>query len=838
MNAKDANYGRRLMGSVGRTAALFSVLFFIWLIQIPAGADLQNGVVQITRDANDQLNPQIFGDRIVWNDFRTNVTLRNYNQFACNKRWDVYSYDISTGIESRIYQGWPLTYTGPMGQQCGGEAPLYESWYPSVTKNKEPPRIFVDIAVFGSLQSSGNPHVTHAYKAIIYDFNTGLISKVPSPGKNQMDPQVLGSKVYFADDRNGGRYDTYHPAGYQYDIYEYDLVTGATSQISSSIFDQTKPVVFGEGIEWWDEEKGYMLHDPATRITARLMETAAYADYLEVCGGICPIEHGTGYFAYMKSVAGRPPEIYVKSMADGKEARVTLNDYEDKAPHAQGKRIVWNGFKDGNWDVFMYDLEQNPLNFTEPKKLQLATSRAKRGRPKLSGDYAIWSVAKDTALSGIHLYNMRDGTETVIDQSPEDERDFPAIHGDIAVWHGLQAQGLQRDVFMHNISSGESFLVTTDPSDQSHPDIYGTKIVWQDDREGDFDIHMYDLVTFEESLISQSWGDDVEPQIDGGYIVYTSRDGGNWGIELYDLNLGLSRQVVSNPFPTRHPAISGTIIAWQEMNGSNFSVQFLDMLTGKSKRIFQIQTDRTLEDEDMDITGLPQTNGRLIAWQDPRRDKDQIYVYDTVTETEVRVTGTYNPYILPSEHQVAPAIDGNNLIWASDDSDRPLAPYNGYVYLFDLSQLQFSLPNGPFASPSPGASASPSTSPEPDANATNATPSPGGTGILQIPTILASGTPPSNASAGPTRRPISSLEPDVYQPSVIGTHQPIKIKPEPSIKPKKPTTTPRLQKLKEIAEVATGIQAWLIIIGIMAIAIAAYYIYWKKTEGSDEEGEK
>lgn len=37
--------------------------------------------------------------------------------------------------------------------------------------------------------------------------------------------------------------------------------------------------------------------------------------------------------------------------------------------------------------------------------------------------------------------------------------------------------------------------ITTNPSSQSNPDIYGDKIVWQDKRNGNWDIYLYDLST-------------------------------------------------------------------------------------------------------------------------------------------------------------------------------------------------------------------------------------------------------------------------------------------------------------------------------------------------------
>ena len=57
---------------------------------------------QITTDTANQLNPAIYGDLIVWEDYR-------------NGNWDIYMYDLSTGTETQIttdpsYQGVPAIY--------------------------------------------------------------------------------------------------------------------------------------------------------------------------------------------------------------------------------------------------------------------------------------------------------------------------------------------------------------------------------------------------------------------------------------------------------------------------------------------------------------------------------------------------------------------------------------------------------------------------------------------------------------------------------------------------------------------------------------------------------
>jgi uncharacterized repeat protein (TIGR01451 family) len=43
---------------------------------------------------------------------------------------------------------------------------------------------------------------------------------------------------------------------------------------------------------------------------------------------------------------------------------------------------------------------------------------------------------------------------------------------------------------MYDLSAGQERQITTDPSDQGMPDIYGDKVVWEDYRNGNGDIYL------------------------------------------------------------------------------------------------------------------------------------------------------------------------------------------------------------------------------------------------------------------------------------------------------------------------------------------------------------
>jgi beta propeller repeat protein len=78
------------------------------------------------------------------------------------------------------------------------------------------------------------------------------------------------------------------------------------------------------------------------------------------------------------------------------------------------------------------------------------------------------------------------------------------------------------------------------PGTQRNADVYGTKIVYEDNRAGgSWDIYMYDTETDEENSIATSSNPEINPKIYGDFVIY-ERDLGTGMSELYLHNLSSS----------------------------------------------------------------------------------------------------------------------------------------------------------------------------------------------------------------------------------------------------------------------------------------------------------
>ena len=84
----------------------------------------------------------------------------------------------------------------------------------------------------------------------------------------------------------------------------------------------------------------------------------------------------------------------------------------------------------------------------------------------------------------------------------------------------------------------DEFQMTTDPADQSEPEIDGGRIVWQDNRNGNWDIYMLsDAPPLSlETQITTNTSNQQYPVIHGDRIVYADDRNGNWDIYLAELS--------------------------------------------------------------------------------------------------------------------------------------------------------------------------------------------------------------------------------------------------------------------------------------------------------------
>lgn len=87
--------------------------------------------------------------------------------------------------------------------------------------------------------------------------------------------------------------------------------------------------------------------------------------------------------------------------------------------------------------------------------------------------------------------------------------------------------------------------LTTDPDDQGAPRISGDRVIYEDDRNGNFDIYLYDLSTNTETQITSDPDNQTMPDISGDRVVYEDDRNGNFDIYMYDLGTLTETQITT-----------------------------------------------------------------------------------------------------------------------------------------------------------------------------------------------------------------------------------------------------------------------------------------------------
>ncbi|MFH0964741.1 MAG: hypothetical protein V2A58_12120 [Planctomycetota bacterium] len=149
----------------------------------------------------------------------------------------------------------------------------------------------------------------------------------------------------------------------------------------------------------------------------------------------------------------------------------------------------------------------------------------------------------------------------------------PDVSGTTVVWQqGSQAGGWSNyGIYKRDINvDPEPVRISRNPGKSAQkPTICGTVIVWQDNRNGDWDIYGYDLQTKEEMEICRAPGDQEAPAINGQTVVWQDNRRGDWDIYGCDLNPKSVFAVYEGKGDQTEPDVCGDVVVWTDTRDGN-----------------------------------------------------------------------------------------------------------------------------------------------------------------------------------------------------------------------------------------------------------------------------
>jgi len=205
-----------------------------------------------------------------------------------------------------------------------------------------------------------------------------------------------------------------------------------------------------------------------------------------------------------------------------------------------------------------------------------------------------------------------------------------------------------------SVESSQEVPITTERHTQQNPAIYGDIVIWEDNRNGNYDIYGYNLTTQNEFQITEDSEDQKNPAIYSNIIIWEDYRHGKPALYGYNLETGEEFQVVP-PGRNAHPAIYKDIVVWEDDSIGSPGICGLNLATGGT---FQVS-------ETPDEQRWPAVYENYVVWEDERNHHDIIYGYNLETKEEFQVSRIQQLSFSGTSHH-NPAIHNNIVVWTDN----------------------------------------------------------------------------------------------------------------------------------------------------------------------------
>jgi len=321
-----------------------------------------------------------------------------------------------------------------------------------------------------------------------------------NPAK-QWDPEIWGDKIVWMDDRNSG-WDIF-------DIYMYDLSLWKETSICTNPAAQWYPHIYMNKIVYTDHRNSWtygdiFLYNLTTGQESQVTTSIPPEGQQLMIGGLDiygdKIVWSRQAWDLVNRVYINRGDVFMYDLSTGIETQITFSGSSDTGngiPSIYGDRIVWVNAK---WDeesqLWTYKLHLYEISSATLTQLPISSTAKPLGRVDIYENKVVYTDYRN-GNSDVYMYDLSTNTEVPIAIAPS-EQSSPRIYGDKIVWQDNRNEtgGVSPgnyDIYMYNLTTGQESQITTNLAGQFQPAIYGNNIVWMDGRNGNNDIYMCSL---------------------------------------------------------------------------------------------------------------------------------------------------------------------------------------------------------------------------------------------------------------------------------------------------------------------------------------------------------